>query len=164
MRALGNSAQRRKLLAPFEVAKRKHPGAQGARVGVAQNCRLSRPTTFVKSSKTLPGVPPPSGMQRVPPRHMEQHAGPGANPITNHHFGPLSAFDRQTCFGSACQTCTTRVAAARCTTCRVSPASLYLVPPGSSKVQRFLSYSIATADLHAAALQDEPSHTLTPDR
>ncbi len=43
--------------------------------------------------KTLPGVPTPSGMQRVPPRHMEQHAGSGANPITNYHFGPLPAFD-----------------------------------------------------------------------
>lgn len=36
--------------------------------------------------------------------------------------------------------------------------------PRLLKVQRFPSYSIATANLHAAALQDEPSHTLTPDR
>ena len=35
--------------------------------------------------------------------------------------------------------------------------------PRLLKVQRFPSYPIATANLHAAALQDEPSHTLTPD-
>ena len=146
--------------------QRKHPGAHGARVDwVTQTAESSDRRKKEKAAQDL-------ARGATPERHATRATAPhgttcrtGRQPDHQLPLWTAPGFRLTDLFRFSLSD----LHHARCCCALHYLPSLprFLLPechPRSMKVQRFPSYSIATANLHAAALQDEPSHTLTPDR